>query len=125
MSTEAADSQNNATETEVKPLDPKDLDRYECAACGYTYEPIKGDDRSGISPGVAFEDLPIVWKCPVCSVPKKRFQNVGPLNSPSGFKSNLGYGLGVNTLTPGQKNILIFGGLILAFILFLSLYGLQ
>lgn len=125
MSTEAADPQENATETEVKPVDPRDLDRHECAACGYTYEPTKGDDRSGIPPGVAFEDLPITWKCPVCGVPKKRFQNVGPLNSPSGFKQNLGYGLGVNTLTPGQKNLLIFGGLILGFIFFLSLYGLQ
>jgi hypothetical protein len=31
----------------------------------------------------------------------------------------------VNTLTPGQKNLLIFGGLILAVLFFLSMYGLQ
>lgn len=124
MSTEAADPKENAVEP-TQPVDPRDLDQYECAACGYTYQPTKGDDRSGIAAGTAFEDLPITWKCPVCGVPKKRFQNIGALSSPSGFKQNLGYGLGVNTLTPGQKNLLIFGGLVIGFIFFLSLYGLQ
>jgi hypothetical protein len=28
--------------------------------------------------GTAFEDLPLNWRCPVCSVPKKRFANIGP-----------------------------------------------
>ena len=124
MSTEAVDPQETAVETEIQPVDPKDLDRHECAACGYTYEPTKGDDRSGIPAGVAFTDLPPTWKCPVCGAPPKRFQNVGALNAPSGFKENLSYGFGVNTMTPGQKNLLIFGGLILGFIFFLSLYGL-
>lgn len=100
-------------------------DRHECAACGYVYEPQKGDDRSNIAAGTAFEDLPKNWRCPVCGAPTSRFQNIGPVGSASGFKANLGYGLGVNTLTPGQKNLLIFGGLILGFIFFLSLYGLQ
>lgn len=121
MSTEAADPKENPPE----PIDPKDLDRYECAACGYVYEPMKGDDRRGVPAGVPFEELPSDWKCPVCAAPTTRFQNVGPLGSPSGFKQNLSYGLGVNTLTPGQKNLLIFGGLVLAFLFFLSLYGLQ
>ena len=109
--------------TEV--IDPKSLDRHECAACGYVYEPVKGDDRRNIAAGTPFEELPLSWRCPVCGAPTSRFQNVGPLNSPSGFKENLGYGFGVNTLTPGQKNLLIFGGLVLFFLLFLSLYGLQ
>jgi hypothetical protein len=61
----------------------------------------------------------------VCSAPKKSFSNIGVKGSPSGFKENLGYGLGVNTMTPAQKNLLIFGGLGLAFLFFLSLYGLQ
>jgi rubredoxin len=109
----------------VATLDPKDMDRYECAACGYMYSPMKGDARNNIAPGVAFEDVPQLWKCPVCTAPKKRFQNVGPVNSASGFKQNLGYGFGVNTMTPGQKNLLIFGSLIGFFFLFLSLYGMQ
>ncbi|KAM3090177.1 rubredoxin [Phormidesmis sp. 146-35] len=105
--------------------EPRSLDRHECAACGYVYEPVKGDDRRKIAAGTYFEDLPKDWRCPVCGAPTSRFQNIGPVGSASGFKENLKYGLGVNTLTPGQKNLLIFGGLIVGFIFFLSLYGLQ
>ncbi|HEY9761672.1 MAG TPA: rubredoxin [Trichocoleus sp.] len=107
------------------PLEPKDMDRYECLACGYDYEPAKGDDRGKVPAGVAFEDLPVRWKCPVCGAPKTQFSNIGPAGSPSGFKENLSYGLGVNAMTPGQKNILIFGSLALAVLFFLSLYGLR
>jgi rubredoxin len=106
-------------------IDPKSLDRYECQACGYTYEPAKGDDKQQVPPGTAFEDLSQDWRCPVCGARTSRFSNIGVKGAPSGFKENLGYGLGVNNLTPGQKNLLIFGGLILAFLFFLSLYGLQ
>lgn len=112
-------------EDEQKPLTPQEMDRFECRACGYTYEPAKGDDRARISAGTAFEELPINWRCPVCSAPKKQFSNIGPVGAPSGFKENLSYGLGVNVLTPGQKNVLIFGALALGFLFFLSLYGLR
>lgn len=98
---------------------------YECKSCGYVYEPAKGDDRSGISAGTRFEDLPGDWRCPVCGVRKNQFINIGATGAPSGFASNLDYGFGVNRLTPGQKNILIFGSLALAFLFFLSLYGLN
>ena len=106
-------------------LTPKEMDQYECRACGYTYVPAKGADRSKIPPGVDFTDLPPQWRCPVCGAPRKQFSNIGPVGSPSGFKENLGYGFGVNTLTPGQKNIFIFGSLALAVLFFLSLYGLR
>ncbi|TVQ06858.1 MAG: rubredoxin [Leptolyngbya sp. DLM2.Bin27] len=106
-------------------LSPEEMDCYECRSCGYSYEPTKGDSRAKIAMGTAFEDLPLNWRCPVCSAPKKQFNNIGPVNSPSGFKENLDYGLGVNRLTPGQKNILIFGALALGFMFFLSLYGLK
>ncbi|OLP16288.1 rubredoxin [Leptolyngbya sp. 'hensonii'] len=109
--------------TEV--VDPKMLDRYECQACGYVYEPVKGDDKQNISAGTAFDSLPINWRCPVCGARTKQFKSIGPLGTPSGFRENLGYGLGVNSLTPGQKNILIFGALALAVLFFLSLYGLR
>lgn len=105
-------------------LEPQALDRYECSACGYIYEPSKGDGKS-IPPETAFEELPHDWRCPVCAVSKRQFQNIGPVGNPSGFKENLKYGLGVNTLTPGQKNLLIFGGLAIAVLFFLSLYGLN
>ncbi len=104
---------------------PEKLDRHECLVCGYIYEPERGDNKSQISAGTAFEDLPTNWRCPVCGASHSQFRSVGPQGKPSGFQENLGYGLGVNTLTPGQKNILIFGMLALAFLALLSLYGLQ
>lgn len=97
---------------------------YECRACGYVYEPSKGDSKSNIPQGTAFEDLPIDWKCPVCGARRTAFVNIGAVDAPSGFQENLNYGFGVNRLTPAQKNILIFGGLALGFLFFLSLYGL-
>jgi rubredoxin len=95
------------------------LDRYECRACGYVYEPTKGDEKHDIAPGTPFAELPLTWRCPVCSAKKNAFTNVGPAGKASGFQENLGYGFGVN------KSILIFGGLALAVLFFLSLYGLQ
>jgi rubredoxin len=112
-------------DSEVVVLAPEEMDCYECKSCGYSYEPVKGDSRAKIPMGTAFEDLPLNWRCPVCSAPKKRFSNIGPVNAPSGFKENLDFGLGVNRLTPGQKNILIFSALALGFVFFLSLYGLR
>lgn len=101
------------------------LDRYECGACGYVYEPEKGDSKNQVSPGTSFTELPSSWRCPVCGVKASQFSNIGPVGRASGFQENLGYGLGVNKLTPTQKNLLIFGGLALGFLFFLSLYGLQ
>lgn len=107
------------------PPTPYEMDRYECRPCGYMYEPVKGDGKADIPPGVPFTELPITWRCPVCGSRPKLFTNVGPAGKPSGFSENLGYGLGVNVLTPGQKNILIFGALAVAFLFFMSLYGLK
>lgn len=106
-------------------LAPEEMDCYECRACGYSYEPTKGDSRAKIAMGTSFDELPLNWRCPVCSAPKKQFNNIGPVNAPSGFKENLDFGLGVNRLTPGQKNILIFTALGLGFMFFISLYGLR
>jgi rubredoxin len=113
------------TDAAVAVVDTSAIDRYECRACGYTYEPNKGDPKNGIEPETAFIDLPIDWKCPVCSAKKKAFTNIGPKGAASGFKENLGYGFGVNTMTPGQKNLLIFSALGLGVIFFLSLYSLN
>lgn len=99
--------------------------RYECKSCGYVYEPDKGDSKSEIPSGTPFEELPDDWRCPVCGARHTQFRNIGSTGAPSGFQENLNYGLGVNRLTPGQKNVLIFGSLALAFLLFLSLYGLH
>lgn len=101
------------------------LDRYECRVCGYIYEPEKGDSKHPVAAGTPFEQLPSTWRCPVCGVKTSQFESIGPLGKASGFQGNLTYGLGVNKLTPTQKNLLIFGGLGLGFLFFLSLYGLQ
>lgn len=106
-------------------VDTQALDCYECRSCGYVYEPTKGDDKRDIPGGTPFVELPTDWRCPVCGVKKVQFVNVGVKGAPSGFQENLGYGLGVNNLTPGQKNLLIFGALALGFLFFISLYGLR
>ncbi len=99
--------------------------RYECRSCVYVYEPSKGDCNRNVPPGSLFEELPSDWRCPVCGVRTSQFENIGSSSTPSGFQENLSYGLGVNRLTPGQKNLLIFGALGLGFLFFLSLYGLR
>lgn len=106
-------------------LAEKALDCYECRLCGYVYEPDKGDSKSNISAGTPFAELPSEWRCPVCGARSSQFKSIGAKNTPSGFEENLSYGFGVNRLTPGQKNILIFGSLALAVLFFLSLYGLR
>jgi rubredoxin len=122
---------NNESNTEpivesTESLDIRDesLDCHECRSCGYVYDPTKGDSTGSIAATTAFDDLPPNWRCPVCSARKKAFANIGPVGAASGFKENLGFGFGVNTLTPGQKNILIFGSLLVGLIMMLSLYGL-
>ena len=115
----------DSQEANLPSSEPPVLDRHECQACGYIYEPTKGDDQRQVPAGTVFEALPKSWRCPVCGAPQAKFSNIGVVGSPSGFKENLKYGFGVNTLTPGQKNLLIFGSLAIAFLLFLSLYGLE
>jgi len=50
------------------------MKKYKCISCGYVYDPLLGDDEGGIGPGVAFEDLPDDWLCPVCYVGKEDFE---------------------------------------------------
>jgi rubredoxin len=100
--------------------------RFECRSCGFVYDPAEGVRKLAIEPGTPFTELnPISFRCPVCRSRVGAFMDIGPRNKPSGFEENLNYGLGVNRLTPGQKNVLIFGGFALAFAFFLSLYSLR
>ena len=122
---EAVNAESDEENAEPEPLTPEQMDRYECRSCGYTYEPVKGDNQSKIPAGIPFEELDAEWRCPVCGARKPQFSNVGPQGTASGFKENLNYGLGVNAMTPGQKNILIFGSMAIAIAFFLSLYGLR
>lgn len=122
---DSAEVLEEVSEEAERPPTPAEMDCYECRSCGYTYEPTKGDSRTKVPVGVQFKELPNDWRCPVCGASRSQFSNVGPAGTASGFKENLGYGFGVNTLTPGQKNLLIFGALGLAVLFFLSLYGLR
>lgn len=50
-----------------------DLPKYQCPACGYIYDPAKGDPEADIPPGTAFDDLPDDWVCPLCGTEKADF----------------------------------------------------
>jgi rubredoxin len=52
------------------------MDKYECTACGYIYDPAVGDPDNGIPPGTSFEALPDTWVCPQCGVTKDLFIKV-------------------------------------------------
>ncbi len=49
---------------------------WECQACSYVYSAAKGDESSGVEPGIPFKDLPHGWKCPVCGVGKEFFEEL-------------------------------------------------
>lgn len=112
--------------SEGAPAEDPATHRFECRSCGYVYDPGEGVRKLGIEPGTSFLDLdPIAFRCPVCRSRVGAFRDIGPRSKPSGFEENLDFGLGVNRLTPGQKNVLIFGGFALAIAFFLSLYSLR
>lgn len=52
------------------------MQKYECVACGYVYDPAKGDPDNGVAPGTKFEDVPDSWVCPECGVGKDQFEPV-------------------------------------------------
>ena len=119
-------AEESVTAVETAPESDPRTHRFECRSCGYVYDPEEGVKKVGIEAGTAFEDLdPAGFRCPVCRSRKPAFRDIGPRAKASGFEENLNFGIGVNRMTPGQKNVLIFGGLALAFAFFLSLYSLS
>ena len=52
------------------------MDRWQCEACEYIYDPEDGDPDGGIDPDTDFEDLPDDWECPVCGVDKSMFYRI-------------------------------------------------
>lgn len=100
--------------------------KHNCGVCDFTYDESKGDIGTiggTIAPGTPFSELPSNWRCPTCRASKDQFNEV--VEEIPGFEVNQGYGFGGNSLTSGQKNGLIFGGLGLFFLLFLGGYGLS
>ncbi len=120
-----ADNNKAQMDTEEK-LDDLSRHRFECQSCSYVYDPDEGVKKFSIPVGTPFLDLdPATFRCPVCRVGVEGFKDIGPKTQASGFQENMSYGFGVNTMTPAQKNVLIFGGLAFAFACFLSLYSLH
>ena len=100
--------------------------RFECRSCGYIYDPSEGNKKLNIPKNTPFSEIDgNTFACPVCRAGKNLYKDIGPREKPSGFEENLTYGFGFNSLPPGQKNILIFGGLAFAAACFLSLYSLH
>ena len=100
--------------------------RFECRSCGYIYDPTEGNKKLNIPKDTPFSVIDgSSFACPVCRAGKNLYKDIGPREKPSGFEENLTYGFGFNSLPPGQKNILIFGGLAFAAACFLSLYSLH
>lgn len=96
---------------------------YECRSCGYKYDEAVGDPAYPIPPGLQFDKLPEDWRCPTCGAAKSFFESKSV--EIAGFAQNQQFGLGGNTLTSGQKAVLIYGSLFFFFVLFLSGYFLQ
>jgi len=97
--------------------------QHQCRSCSYVYDQTKGDPEYPVSAGTTWEQLPEDWLCPTCGANKSLFAALG--TEVAGFAENQGYGLGVNTMTGGQKSGLIYGALLLFFGLFIAGYFLD
>ena len=50
------------------------MDKWKCSICGYVYDPVYGDPDNGVPAGIAFENVPDTWVCPVCGAAKDSFE---------------------------------------------------
>jgi hypothetical protein len=69
------------------------------------------------------QELPEDWNCPICGAGKLTFKTKA--REIAGFAENQKYGIGTNSMTSGQKSLLIFGSLLGFFFLFLAGYFIQ
>ncbi|KAF7070875.1 hypothetical protein CFC21_076315 [Triticum aestivum] len=96
---------------------------HECRSCGYLYDQAKGDPSYPVPSGLPFNKLPDDWRCPTCGAAQSFFDSKSV--EIAGFAQNQQFGLGGNSLTSGQKTLLIYGSLLVGFAFFLSGYFLQ
>ena len=47
-----------------------------CQVCGFVYDPVEGDDDSGIPPETPFELVPSDWVCPECGALKSNYKKI-------------------------------------------------
>jgi len=52
------------------------MQKWQCAVCGYIYDPAEGDMENGVAPGISFEELSDEWVCPVCGTGKELFERI-------------------------------------------------
>ena len=55
---------------------PEETNGYICKTCGYVYNAAFEKEYNGLEEEVAFDDLSNDFKCPVCNVPKSRFESI-------------------------------------------------
>ena len=96
---------------------------HECRSCGYLYDQAAGDPSYPVPRGLPFAKLPDDWRCPTCGAAMSFFDSKSV--EIAGFAQNQQFGLGGNSLTSGQKTLLIYGSLLVGFAFFLSGYFLQ
>lgn len=63
------------------------MDKFECMACGYIYDPEIGHEESGIAPGTPFSQLPETWVCPECGSPKEQFEKLDKVENREEFET--------------------------------------
>ncbi|KAJ1266862.1 hypothetical protein BS78_07G011900 [Paspalum vaginatum] len=131
---QSTQQQADADDEEEQPnkLDPRRLEEkfavlntgiHECRSCGYRYDQAAGDPSYPVPPGLPFARLPDDWRCPTCGAAQSFFESKSV--EIAGFAQNQQFGLGGNSLTSGQKGLLIYGGLLVGFLFFISGYFLQ
>lgn len=49
------------------------MEKWQCTACDYIYDPAHGDPDHGVVPGTPFENIPDSWVCPDCGASKDQF----------------------------------------------------
>ena len=50
------------------------MQKFKCLVCDWVSDPAVGDPDHDIPAGIAFEDLPEEWVCPICFVGKEDFE---------------------------------------------------
>jgi adenylate cyclase len=49
------------------------MTKWKCSTCGWIYDPAQNNPENDVSRGLAFEDLPDSWVCPICGCGKEVF----------------------------------------------------
>ncbi len=78
---------------------------WKCSICGWIYDSERGDPERKIDPGIAFEDLPDSWICPICTSGKKFFELEGDASTWTFDHEKLGMDYRAHQLSPLGTNV--------------------